>query len=89
MKKSEKVYCSDCRYCGEVIYFTPVEYSVKNFYSHGVEIEQRHCNNPNIPNVEEFDTFYKHIKNHFNPVCHEINANNDCKYFRKKEVKKR
>lgn len=89
MKK--KVYCNDCGYCGEPIYF---EHSIemahmppvilKNLYSHGIEIEQRYCNNPDVPNIEEIDTFYTPIKNNYNPRCHELNNNNQCKYFKKK-----
>lgn len=91
VNKKEKVYCKDCKYCGEPVHCATPDYLAymplvisKNFYSHGVEIEQRYCNSPDVENIDEFDTFYTHIKNHFNPVCHEINMNNDCKYFKKK-----
>jgi len=87
----EKVYCKDCKYCGGYVpvinpgapYFLdhPTN-TVKNYYMHGVEITQRYCENPDVPHNEEYDTFYKHIKQTFTPVCHEQNKDNDCKYFK-------
>ena len=92
MKKQEKVYCKNCKYCGDIVYATsPGHYmsnmprpSINIFYMHGVEVAQRYCKNHNVPNSEEYHTFYKKIKNNFTPMCHEINEDNNCKYYKKK-----
>ncbi len=94
MNEKEKVYCKECKYCGDIVYNKNPDFmshmpldSIKIFYMHGVEIEERYCKNPDISHIEEYDTFYTHIKNHFTPICHEINKNNDCKYFNRKGKK--
>lgn len=91
--KKEKVYCKDCRYCGEPVYHPcspelmqqrwPL-FTMKEVHGHGIEIELRFCGNPDVPNSEEVDTFFMHVKNNFTPRCHEVNKNNSCKYFKKK-----
>jgi len=95
--KKEKVFCRDCKHLGDKMYFTSSDLisqtnimsclpsaPMKIMYMHGVEIIQRYCNCPDAPHVEEYDTFMKHVKNHFTPVCHELNKDNNCEYFKKK-----
>ncbi|MBE3094312.1 MAG: hypothetical protein IMZ52_04715 [Actinobacteria bacterium] len=76
MKK--KIYCNNCKYCGNIINYYPYNpYPV-------TEEPHRFCNNPDIKLKSiKRDTFYQHIE--FNPivVCNEINKNNDCKWFEK------
>jgi len=91
-KKQNKIYCKDCGYCGDTVpliipgasYFLdqPVN-TMKIYYIHGIEIEQRYCKSPEVPKSEEIYTFYDRIKNNYKPQCHEINKDNDCKYFKK------
>ena len=93
-KQKKKVYCKDCRYCGDVVYLTipgqayfldmPRD-TVKNFYGHGIEVSQRYCKCSKVKSSEEVITFYKKIKNNYMPLCHEANKDNNCKYFKKKD----
>jgi len=83
MKK--KVYCKECEYLGELVNFLVGNTYPFKVASNLITESARYCKNP-IKRIGKTDTFYEHKEFVLVNFCHEMNAKNDCKYFKKKII---
>lgn len=70
-----KIYCKDCVYCGKLAETNDDK----------IRTDSRYCMYPEELDIEIIDTWYEHKSTVHRNMCHKLNKNNDCIYFKAKE----